>query len=506
VLFSPTAYTADILVDRVSCQLPDAIIAANTDASVNGCSAGSGPDRLLVSTENGRRIIFGRSLPATNNALPIITSFITIEPTNVSLLLSRPIGPRTPKFRFFEVSESGSLTLKQVVLDNGNLSDDNAASGGETGGAIFNRGRLNLHDVDIVGSEAGRGGAIAMLPGSTNVILNSILRTNRAVLSGGGISITGSSSADIDTSLRIEDSVITFNVALSSNSDISSRGGGLSVTGNVNVSILRSVISYNTSFQGNTILLADGGGMLISTGARVRIFDTTFTDNSTGGIGSAISFIGSNMGLSLINSTVVNNSGPSSAAALDLTLNGNSFILRNTIVSGSGRDLDRREISMRDVNMANSLELQNNLIGHSGITTAEAIQIDLDSVQTVAELFDESILLTSDSSTPTSTDAIYEAVLNEQGLNEHYILVPNSPAIDAATDSIISGFPLAFFAPGCRGDRVGILGGVDSSYRVDQIGTRRPQGNACDIGAIELIEEFCFVIPLKNNRAVVPCL
>ncbi len=69
LLSAGLAQAAEIYVDGVSCQLSDAIVAANTDAAQFGCSAGAGSDTLILLRDI--KLQFGN--------LPSITSDITIE-------------------------------------------------------------------------------------------------------------------------------------------------------------------------------------------------------------------------------------------------------------------------------------------------------------------------------------------------------------------------------------------------------------------------------------------
>ncbi len=69
LLSAGLAQAAEIYVDGVSCQLSDAIVAANTDAAQFGCSAGAGADTLILLRDI--KLQFGN--------LPSITSDITIE-------------------------------------------------------------------------------------------------------------------------------------------------------------------------------------------------------------------------------------------------------------------------------------------------------------------------------------------------------------------------------------------------------------------------------------------
>ncbi len=69
LLSAGLAQAAEIYVDGVSCQLSDAIVAANTDAARFGCSAGAGADTLILLRDI--KLQFGN--------LPSISSDITIE-------------------------------------------------------------------------------------------------------------------------------------------------------------------------------------------------------------------------------------------------------------------------------------------------------------------------------------------------------------------------------------------------------------------------------------------
>ena len=51
VVSSLPAPAATIVVDEATCRLVDAITAANTDAAVGGCAAGSGPDTIELTTD-----------------------------------------------------------------------------------------------------------------------------------------------------------------------------------------------------------------------------------------------------------------------------------------------------------------------------------------------------------------------------------------------------------------------------------------------------------------------
>ena len=51
LVLSHPLWAATIIVDETSCTLGDAITAANTDAAVGGCTAGSGADTIELTTD-----------------------------------------------------------------------------------------------------------------------------------------------------------------------------------------------------------------------------------------------------------------------------------------------------------------------------------------------------------------------------------------------------------------------------------------------------------------------
>jgi len=68
--------TATITVDETVCTLVDAVTAANTDAVVGGCTAGSGPDVIELTTD----VLLTEIAADANgpNGLPSVASRITV--------------------------------------------------------------------------------------------------------------------------------------------------------------------------------------------------------------------------------------------------------------------------------------------------------------------------------------------------------------------------------------------------------------------------------------------
>jgi hypothetical protein len=161
-----------------TCTLPEAILAANSDAAsgtaAGECAAGAGPDTIDIALPAGSIISFAtpHNWEYGPNALPPITSDITIEGNGAVIDSTASL-----RLRFFYVSgglsfvqpngpglPAGTLTLRNLTLQNGKARGGDGGSGGGggagMGGAIFNQGELTLDRVTMrVNSAAGGGTA-----------------------------------------------------------------------------------------------------------------------------------------------------------------------------------------------------------------------------------------------------------------------------------------------------------------------------------------------------------
>ncbi|HKB39350.1 MAG TPA: hypothetical protein VKD72_23130, partial [Gemmataceae bacterium] len=123
--------------------------------------------------------------------------------------------------RVFDVGPTGSLSLRNLILENGATPHD--------GGAILNQGHLNLDHVTVTKSRAHNGGGIASLADSVVTITHSTISANTATGSGGGLWSAASSRR-----LEIDHSTITHNKA-------AVRGGGVATS------------AFRALFSGDTI-------------------------------------------------------------------------------------------------------------------------------------------------------------------------------------------------------------------------------------------------------------
>ncbi|HKI86954.1 MAG TPA: CSLREA domain-containing protein, partial [Thermoanaerobaculia bacterium] len=153
------------LAGNSTCDLREAIEAANTDTAVGKCPAGSGADTITFdSSLSGATITLAATGDTTAGPSAFgIDSTITIEGNSAGVTINAA-GSR----RIFYVSPAGNLTLDTLTLSGGTAQGGNGGSGtyfasgggggGGLGGAIFNQGSLSVQDSTFSGNTA-QGGA-----------------------------------------------------------------------------------------------------------------------------------------------------------------------------------------------------------------------------------------------------------------------------------------------------------------------------------------------------------
>jgi hypothetical protein len=248
----PAAHAAGITVGG-SCTLADAITAANTDAAVGGCAAGSGDDTI--------------SLPANGtitltSGLPQITSTIIIEGNGATITRDSS----APAFRIFEVLNS-MLTLNNTTVSGG-LSDSG-------GGISLYFGTLTLNNSTVSGNTASvQGGGISSTNGQ--VTLNNSTVSGNTVSDGiGGGIFNQRNSQDWYGEMTLNNSTVSGNSAV--------RGGGIynasqelngGVIGGI-VNLARSVVSGNTA--------SDSGNEIYGTSLTFELFGEIFIEGIING-------------------------------------------------------------------------------------------------------------------------------------------------------------------------------------------------------------------------------
>lgn len=284
-----SAHAATIVVDSTNqenpfttngnCTLGEAIVAANTDRPVDGCTAGSGADTIELGV--GQTYNLGQAYLATSSALPAIAP--SPPATNGEIIINGhdSILNKTgaSNHRILEVGEGGNLTLNHLRIA---ASPD---SSGVTvdGGCLFNRGTLFIRDSAVLNcsTNGGRGGAIYN---------------------------------DRDRVLQISNSTIVFNRT-------SFNGGGIYSNSNGRLDIFGSMIGPNT---------ANSGGGLYAENNALAIVNTTFADNIASTSGSAIYAYADSNNIALTHATISSNS---SSNTVHFELPGSAVVtFRNSII------------------------------------------------------------------------------------------------------------------------------------------------------------------------------
>jgi hypothetical protein len=157
--------------------------------------------------------------------------------------------------RIFHLFSSAAVTLTNIILTNGNAAGSSGSFPTQGGGILNEGGVLVLDNVTVRNSQSTyAAGAIETIPGTTTV-MNSLIENNQSDY-GGGIDSIGT--------LTLINTVVRINRALGHN------GGGLDVGGTVTIS--NSQIYSNAS--GSL-----GGGLNIGSGATVTINNSQIYSN-----------------------------------------------------------------------------------------------------------------------------------------------------------------------------------------------------------------------------------
>ena len=485
-LLTPSVYDADIRLSS-SCTLADAIIAANNDRAEGDCPAGRDADIIILTRDI-----------TLDGGLPKITSAITIEGEGYTISGDN-------RHRIF-YNDGGALTIKDLTMTKGRVEGDiirNAVitlkattaqpvggaivnwqgtvtisdstfsgNSAEWGGAIFNAGELNIVSSTFSHNLASDGGAIANRVGELSIsdstfshnsadfggvsdeggaidnigelsITNSSFRYNSAGFGGaihngaGELSISDSSfslnSAEIGGAIHNWDELSITNSSFSLNS---ARYSGGAIDNMGELSIVNSVFSDNS---------AEESGGAIDNDEELSISSSTFSDNSADGFGGAINNWGKGK-LSISNSTFSDNSAEHWGGGAINNYEGELSIVSSTF---SGNSADKG--GAIDNGEDGKVRMTNSIIAGNG----DACYSDSRIRHNINNFIQDGTCSPAFKGDPM----LGELVEPKDGSPAYFPLLAGSRAIDAADDE---------YCP-----------------ETDQIGTTRPQGGGCDIGAIE---------------------
>jgi len=440
---------------------------------------GLGKTELSILNTNGERhfnVPLGpklilRDIRLTGNSTGggIQTGSILPEISTVSLVNTEISG----------INSGGSGAIyssgSQIYLHNSSV------QGNQIAGIHVEDGSLIIQDSDITQNFGNSGGGIRLVS-SEGIIRRSDISGNRAIFSGGGLGL-------YDSNLTLIDTTVSNNTALSTS------GGGIEAQLNSSVTI------SNSSITGNTAALLGGGVLVqgadespfgvdisgltiirslisdnhsVNAGGGISLFDARAdVDNST--ISGNISQTDggglrvSRSSLSMINSTISGNDSVSRGGGI-AARSSSDLTLRNTIVVDNDSDGPGAEISGSG---STTIFGARNLFGDDRHTTAQALYFVEEFIQNF------SIIATSDSLQSTESSKLILPLSNNGGSTHTHSLPASSLAVDSGESAVC--------------------------FDIDQRGRSRSDGK-CDIGALELDQESCFVISTDNNATVVFCL
>jgi CSLREA domain-containing protein len=339
---------ADDTVLNGQVTLREAILAANTDTSVDGSAAGSGADEIVFAAGPGTITLNGTPLPAVTGGLTLsgpgadrlaldgaqLSRVLEIAPGVTAALSGLTIrNGRVMAGDGGGILNAGTLTVARSVLSGNAVTGD--------GGAIRNISSLTVLDSTFTANSAQNGGAVYSI--GTLEVSGSTFRANAtggiAPFAGGGGGIFSTSAASIATStfaenfaangggiggngtLDVLNSTLTGNTALND-------GGGITFVGSF-LGVAAATITGNRA-NTNEDATGDGGG--ISVGAGVLLLQTSIVaENETGdGVpsdvageaqaGSADNVIGVDTGLTGISNGTAGNQIGTFASPLDPVL------------------------------------------------------------------------------------------------------------------------------------------------------------------------------------------
>ncbi len=364
----------------------------------------------------------------------------------------------------------GGFYAAQPITISHSLINQNATTTAGAGGWLNNNPHFLIENSDIISNASGiDGGGLYIYPTSQGEIRGTRLLSNTAADYGGGIyleeiitlsvtdselayNISGSDGgggiyAYTDSNLTLQDSRVHHNTT-------DGYGGGIYAEYNVTLAVVNSELSYNTSTT------SDGGGLYLQQ-SHAQVQNSTLSHNQAQTGGGIYAIVGTNSSLiTLTHTTLVSNTG---------------------VITGGGiylSDSNKADAYIAQATMQNSIIAGN---GSADCVTRKGWEVldaspgyNLDSDGTcVTDGVDNNL---------TSADPGLGPLQDNGGDTETHALLDGSPALDV----------IPVVSSSCN----------NSGVVTDQRGISRPQGNNCDIGAVERTTTSISIylpIVLKNN-------
>lgn len=375
-LFSFRHASAASIITGGGCSLTNAIMSAQTDQSVGGCSPGLGADTIIVQQDEVITSIPAGDFPDGENAFKSISTPISLLGNNHIVTLS---NATTTAGRLFNVIANGSLSISDMTF----RTLSNTAPIMENGGFLFaENARVALTHVTVDGFKATSfGGAIfsanTIITIKKSVFKNNIM-TGMGFILGGGALYADHGTLSISASqfshntsfgqggallviagfqtLSIEDSSFTDNNAAAGSAVSAGEG-----TFNATIDVQRVQFDHNT-------VSGDGGTfMWRGTGSTLTMQGSSFTRNSGQGFGAGIYNQGSANRFSVINSTFSENVSSSAGSAVFNNGASNVFVFGYDTFVKNGSPTHKNTPVFASTSLApwNDSALENSLFSHN---------------------------------------------------------------------------------------------------------------------------------------------
>ena len=416
------------------CTLADHIRSANTNTAVGFCPAGTSHDIITIADD------ITLSAP-----LPPITGTITIEGGGHTISGDQ-------QFRIFDVN-GGNLTIKNLTLSEGRA---------DHGGAVhLQAGSLFVNDSSFVGNRTEKSAGAIYANGGTLEIRNSKFEDNCAQLATYAL-VEGvdrdQRAVDADGCTRVAYTRSEIDGELQLNVD----GGAIRLLNGAQAIIENSTFSDNRATYGGAISTSSRADKLVVNGS-------SFLGNHASDIGGAIGAVWSGGGTSAIsNSSFVDNSAKNAAGAIDAKHR--TMEISNSTFSQNHSDRNGGALQVgwdATVTVTHATFIDNRARGEG-----DAI------IKTDGTLFLRNSIIVSAGGADDCVGGLDQDIGNLSPDRTCGIPLDSEARLDD-----LSGSP-AYYAPLDLSPAVDVAV-AEYCLGTDQLGTERPQGGGCDIGAIE---------------------
>ena len=479
---------ADELTNNGTCSLREAIRAANTNASVDACNAGSAASADAVVLQSS--VTYGLSQAGADDTaidgdlditddLIIIGNGATIDGNGATTL-----------DRVFHVLANQVVDISDLTIADGRTNS--------FGGGIRNAGTLTLTGVTVSSnrSTGNAGGGIAGEGGSLNLI-NCTVANNIASTLGGGIALLGGT-------------LVADQLTVSGNTSQSDRGGGIWIGPNATLSMNDSTVSSNDAFTNgggifneNILTLtdstiasntADDSAGIANDGGTLTMRGGTIRGNTSI---SAAGFRNSNSGVAHLSNTTISGNSASAGAGGAANGAGSTLELSNVTIAFNTADSDANNFGDGGgLSNSGTVTARNTLIGEN---------IDASSSGTIFPDCNGGLISAGYNLIENTTGCAIagDTAGNITGFDPNLAALANNGG-PTQTNAFPVGAPPqnAGNPAGCRDQSAALI-------TTDQRGTPRPQGARCDIGALELdntVPAVLSVTRLDANPTSAPSL